>query len=147
MSRHSSCRSRAVSPDDVVNTQHTSGTTGFPKGVMLSSRGIVNNAWAVGQRLGFTPADRLCLCAVPLFHAFGWRWSACLDATRTAPVSVRLSGSSGRRACSETIQRERCTALVRRADDVSRRARVRGVSAGTTSRRSEPASWPERPCP
>jgi len=50
-------RYRAVSPDDVINTQYTSGTTGFPKGVMLSSRGIVNNAWAVGQRLGFTPAD------------------------------------------------------------------------------------------
>jgi fatty-acyl-CoA synthase len=63
-------RARAVGVDDVINMQYTSGTTGFPKGVMLSSRNIVNNGYWIGEGLGYTPADRLCLC-VPLFHCFG----------------------------------------------------------------------------
>jgi fatty-acyl-CoA synthase len=63
-------RSAEVTIDDVINMQYTSGTTGFPKGVMLSSRNIVNNGCALGEVLGYTPGDRLCLC-VPLFHCFG----------------------------------------------------------------------------
>ena len=101
-------RSRAVSPDDVINMQYTSGTTGFPKGVMLSSRNIVNNGCALGDVLGYTPADRLCLC-VPLFHCFGcvigvlgcYTHGACL-----CPIE-----SFDPRRVLETIQRERCTAL------------------------------------
>jgi fatty-acyl-CoA synthase len=61
---------RAVGVDDVINMQFTSGTTGFPKGVMLSSRNIVNNGFWLAQGLGFTAEDRICLC-VPLFHCFG----------------------------------------------------------------------------
>ncbi|PKQ29576.1 MAG: AMP-binding protein [Actinobacteria bacterium HGW-Actinobacteria-10] len=56
--------------DDVVNMQYTSGTTGFPKGVMLTSRNIVNNGFYIGERQNFSPADRVCL-PVPLFHCFG----------------------------------------------------------------------------
>src|SRR5262249_39077412 len=63
-------RSAAVDPDDVINMQYTSGTRGSRKGVMLSSRNIVNNGHALGTLLGYTPLDRLCLC-VPLFHCFG----------------------------------------------------------------------------
>ena len=63
-------REAAVGVDDVINMQYTSGTTGFPKGVMLSSRNIVNNGYWIGEGLGYTPSDRLCLC-VPLFHCFG----------------------------------------------------------------------------
>ncbi len=63
-------REREVGLDDVINMQYTSGTTGFPKGVMLSSRNIVNNGYWLGRALGYTPQDRLCLC-VPLFHCFG----------------------------------------------------------------------------
>ncbi|HET6439062.1 MAG TPA: AMP-binding protein [Anaeromyxobacter sp.] len=56
--------------DDVINMQYTSGTTGFPKGVMLTHRNILNNGWAIGERQRFGEQDRVCL-PVPLFHCFG----------------------------------------------------------------------------
>jgi len=101
-------REAAVGVDDVINMQYTSGTTGFPKGVMLSSRNIVNNGYWTGQGLGYTPADRLCLC-VPLFHCFGcvlgvlaaYTHGACLCPVEFFdPIRVL-----------ETVDREQCTAL------------------------------------
>jgi fatty-acyl-CoA synthase len=97
-----------VGLDDVINMQYTSGTTGFPKGVMLSSRNIVNNAYWLARGLALTPDDRLCLC-VPLFHCFGcvigvlgaFTHGACL-----CPVEF----FDARRVL-ETVERERCTAL------------------------------------
>jgi fatty-acyl-CoA synthase len=101
-------RSAAVGVDDVINMQYTSGTTGFPKGVMLSSRNIVNNGEALGRGLGYTPDDRLCLC-VPLFHCFG-----CV-------IGVLGAFTHGAALCPiewfdpvrvlATVERERCTAL------------------------------------
>ena len=55
---------------DVVNMQYTSGTTGFPKGVMLSHHNIANNGYLTGAHMKFSPDDRCCIC-VPLFHCFG----------------------------------------------------------------------------
>ncbi|MDR0713952.1 MAG: AMP-binding protein [Bacteroidales bacterium] len=55
---------------DVVNMQYTSGTTGFPKGVMLTHHNIANNGYFTGEGMGFTDKDKLC-CCVPLFHCFG----------------------------------------------------------------------------
>ncbi|HWI19918.1 MAG TPA: AMP-binding protein [Vicinamibacterales bacterium] len=101
-------REALVGVDDVINMQYTSGTTGFPKGVMLSSRNIVNNGYWIGVGLGYSPADRLCLC-VPLFHCFGcvlgvlaaYTHGACLCAVEFFdPLSVL-----------ETVDREKCTAL------------------------------------
>ena len=55
---------------DVVNMQYTSGTTGFPKGVMLTHYNITNNGFLTGEHMKFTADDKLC-CCVPLFHCFG----------------------------------------------------------------------------
>jgi len=101
-------RSRAVRVDDVINMQYTSGTTGFPKGVMLTSRNIVNNGQALGAGLGFTPADRLCLC-VPLFHCFGCVIGVLGAYTHGACLCV-VEAFDPRRVL-EMIHRERCTAL------------------------------------
>jgi Acyl-CoA synthetases (AMP-forming)/AMP-acid ligases II len=61
---------KQVSCHDVVNMQYTSGTTGFPKGVMLSHHNIANNGYLTGEHMKFTADDKLC-CCVPLFHCFG----------------------------------------------------------------------------
>jgi len=104
----SDLREREVGLDDVINMQYTSGTTGFPKGVMLSSRNIVNNGYWLGRGLGYTSQDRLCLC-VPLFHCFGcvigvlgaYTHGACL-----CPIE-----SFDARKVLEAVARERCTSL------------------------------------
>ena len=61
---------RGISNQDVVNMQYTSGTTGFPKGVMLTHRNILNNGFYIGERQKLTKDDRVCV-PVPLFHCFG----------------------------------------------------------------------------
>jgi len=61
---------QGISNYDTVNMQYTSGTTGFPKGVMLTHRNILNNGFYIGERQELTGADRVCV-PVPLFHCFG----------------------------------------------------------------------------
>jgi len=63
-------RASQVMPDDVCNMQYTSGTTGFPKGVMLTHRNIVNNGKTIGDRMDLSTADRM-MIQVPMFHCFG----------------------------------------------------------------------------
>ena len=101
-------REREVGVDDVINMQYTSGTTGFPKGVMLSSRNIVNNGYWIGEGLGYSASDRLCLC-VPLFHCFGcvlgvlaaYTHGACLCPVEAFDALRVL----------EIVDAEKCTAL------------------------------------
>ncbi|MGH9143862.1 MAG: AMP-binding protein, partial [Vicinamibacterales bacterium] len=84
------------------------GTTGFPKGVMLSSRNIVNNGEALGRGLGYTPEDRLCLC-VPLFHCFGCVIGVLGAFTHGVCLCPVVAFDPAR--VLETVHRERCTAL------------------------------------
>jgi fatty-acyl-CoA synthase len=101
-------RAGSIGVDDVINMQYTSGTTGFPKGVMLTSRNIVNNGCALGEGLGFTPADRLCLC-VPLFHCFGCVIGV-LGAYTHGAALCAVESFDPRRVL-ELVHTERCTAL------------------------------------
>ena len=59
-----------VNPNDVCNMQYTSGTTGFPKGVMLTHYNVVNNGKCIGDRMDLSTADRM-MIQVPMFHCFG----------------------------------------------------------------------------
>ncbi|MBN9418682.1 hypothetical protein ABS71_04565 [bacterium SCN 62-11] len=94
--------------DECINMQYTSGTTGFPKGVRLTSRNIVNNGYWLGRGLNYTPEDRLCLC-VPLFHCFGCVIGVLGAFTHGA--SLHLVPAFEPLAVMETVQRDRCTAL------------------------------------
>ncbi|WP_339227881.1 AMP-binding protein [Oceanobacillus sp. FSL K6-2867] len=67
---HLEQRKQSLTEDDVINMQYTSGTTGFPKGVMLTHRNIVNNGNQIADCMKLTPNDRLCI-PVPFFHCFG----------------------------------------------------------------------------
>ncbi|MGB9803484.1 AMP-binding protein, partial [Desulfofundulus sp.] len=101
-------RQASLDPDDVINMQYTSGTTGFPKGVMLTHNNLVKNAESVAECMNFTSRDRLCI-PVPFFHCFG-----CVLGTLTCVVSgatmVPLESFNPVRVL-ETVEKERCTAL------------------------------------
>ncbi|MCQ2095606.1 MAG: AMP-binding protein [Bacteroidaceae bacterium] len=74
-----------VRPDDVCNMQYTSGTTGFPKGVMLTHYNVVNNGKAIGDRMGLSTADRM-MIQVPMFHCFGMVLSMTSSVTHGATM-------------------------------------------------------------
>lgn len=99
---------RSLSVDDVINMQYTSGTTGFPKGVMLTHRNLVQNAAVISPILGYSPSDRLCV-TVPLFHCFG-----CVIATlasHNSGVALVLVETFNADVALDTCERERATAL------------------------------------
>ncbi len=75
-----------VKPDDVCNMQYTSGTTGFPKGVMLTHYNVVNNGKCIGDRLGLSTADRM-MIQVPMFHCFGMVLSMTASVTHGTTMS------------------------------------------------------------
>ena len=101
-------RQESLSPHEVVNMQYTSGTTGFPKGVMLTHHNIGTNGYWIGENQNFTHEDRVCI-PVPLFHCFGCVLGVLAAVTHAAtmvlletfdPVDVMAS-----------VEEEHCTAL------------------------------------
>ena len=93
---------------EVVNMQYTSGTTGFPKGVMLTHHNILNNGFTIGENLKLTHADKLCLC-VPLFHCCGL--VLCMMSVITHGASVVAVEQFDPLLVLASVQREKCTVL------------------------------------
>ena len=98
-----------LSADDPINIQYTSGTTGFPKGATLSHHNILNNGFFIGETLGYTTADRVCL-PVPFYHCFGMVLGTLATVTHGGCVVIPSAGFDAG-ATLETVQAERCTSL------------------------------------
>ncbi|MDM8518292.1 AMP-binding protein [Desulfobacterales bacterium HSG16] len=101
-------RQNSMDPDDVINMQYTSGTTGFPKGVMLTHTNLIGNAKSIGECMNLSSEDNLCI-PVPFFHCFG-----CVLGTLTCVVSAAAMSpvvAFTPDAVLETVQASKCTAL------------------------------------
>jgi len=101
-------RQQSLDPQDVINMQYTSGTTGFPKGVMLTHYNVVNNAYYVGETMGMMETDRLCI-PVPFFHCFGCVMSTLncvIRGSTMVPIEIFDAGK-----ILQAVEKENCTAL------------------------------------
>lgn len=99
----------ALSFDDPINIQYTSGTTGFPKGATLSHHNILNNGFFVGELIHYTEHDRVCL-PVPFYHCFGMVMGN-LGATSHGACIVIPSAGFDPEAALRAVEQERCTSL------------------------------------
>jgi fatty-acyl-CoA synthase len=96
-------------PADVANIQYTSGTTGSPKGVLLTHRNLVNNGMAIALALEATELDRIC-APVPLYHCFGCV-IGCMVSVVTGAALILPSAQFDALATLEAVHRERATAI------------------------------------
>ena len=102
-------RMASLSPDDPINIQYTSGTTGFPKGATLSHHNILNNGFFIGELCRYSEADRVCV-PVPFYHCFGMVLGNLAITTHGACVVIPAPVFDPR-ATLEAVQAERCTSL------------------------------------
>ncbi|WJY27112.1 AMP-binding protein [Sporosarcina trichiuri] len=101
-------RLNSLDPDDVINIQYTSGTTGFPKGVMLTHNNVVNNGSMIGGTMKLTSEDRVCI-PVPFFHCFGCVLGTLAAVTHGAAMVIVEQFDPLR--VLRAVEGERCTAL------------------------------------
>ncbi|MGW7575709.1 AMP-binding protein [Streptomyces sp. NPDC054765] len=99
----------ALTADDPVNIQYTSGTTGFPKGATLSHHNILNNGYGVGETVAYTEHDRVCL-PVPFYHCFGMVLGNLAITTHGACIVIPGPGFDAATTL-RAVQDERCTSL------------------------------------
>jgi fatty-acyl-CoA synthase len=102
-------RERSLDPDDPINIQYTSGTTGYPKGATLSHNNILNNGYFIGKTLGYSYGDRVCI-PVPFYHCFGMVLGN-LACTSHGACMVIPGEAFDPLAVLEAVQAEKCTAL------------------------------------
>ncbi|MFL6099589.1 MAG: AMP-binding protein [Actinomycetales bacterium] len=102
-------RMAMLGPDDPINIQYTSGTTGFPKGATLSHHNILNNGFFVAELIGYDESDRVCL-PVPFYHCFGMVMGN-LGSTTHGSCIVIPAPSFEPEATLRAVQDERCTSL------------------------------------
>ncbi len=102
-------RAETLDFDDPINIQYTSGTTGFPKGVVLTHHGVLNNGYIIGEGMRFTEKDRLCI-PVPFYHCFGMVLSNMASMTHGSTM-VLPGPAFDAEAVLRTVQDEGCTAL------------------------------------
>ncbi len=102
-------RRASLRPDDPINIQYTSGTTGFPKGATLTHRNILNNGYFTTELQGLTHEDRLCI-PVPFYHCFGMVMGN-LGCTSHGATMVIPNDAFDPISVLQTVQEERCTAL------------------------------------
>ncbi|WP_176294461.1 AMP-binding protein [Planococcus glaciei] len=98
----------SMEPDDVINIQYTSGTTGFPKGVMLTHRNVVNNGKLIGDTMNLSELDRLCI-PVPFFHCFGCVLGTMAAVTHSTTMVIAEQFDPKR--VLQMVQDEKCTGL------------------------------------
>jgi fatty-acyl-CoA synthase len=102
-------RQASLGFDDIINLQYTSGTTGFPKGAMLTHHNILNNGFWVGERMRLTHRDRLCI-PVPFYHCFGMVLGNLVCVTHGATMVLPAPHFSPLHTL-QAVAQERCTAL------------------------------------
>jgi len=102
-------RQASLDFDDVINIQYTSGTTGFPKGAMLTHHNLLNNGFWVGERMRFTHRDRLCI-PVPFYHCFGMVLGNLACVSHGATMVLPAPYFSPLHTL-QAVAQERCTAL------------------------------------
>jgi fatty-acyl-CoA synthase len=102
-------REARLDPDDPINIQYTSGTTGNPKGATLTHHNILNNARSVAEVLGYTAADRVCI-PVPLYHCFGMGLGT-LGCVASGATMVYPAESFAADPTLDAIAEERCTSI------------------------------------
>ena len=135
-------RERSLAPDDPINIQYTSGTTGSPKGATLSHVNILNNGYFVGAGCGYSEEDRVCI-PVPFYHCFGMvmgnlgctTQGACMVVPAPSFDAQATPSASRKSAAPPFTGSPRCS---------SRSSSIRRLPA-STCRRCGPGSWPARP--
>jgi fatty-acyl-CoA synthase len=104
-----SARQAELTFEDPINIQYTSGTTGFPKGVVLTHHNLVNNAFFIGKSMNLSDRDRICI-PVPFYHCFGMVLGNLTAVLAGATIVIPSATFDAARTLS-AVEQERCTAL------------------------------------